>query len=143
MPDDRPTAGREADHRPPDGGLKTALTNRVVQLQRRYIGRGAEKARTYVNGNLVVVVLHDSLTRGEQSLARDGKAEIVTAMRQQFQRTMRADLTAAVEEFAGRRVVAFLSDNHIDPDVGVEVFLLDQPVEGEPDGGAPSHSYGE
>jgi hypothetical protein len=31
---------------------------------------------------------------------------------------------SAVQELAGRRVVAFMSDNHIDPDLAVEVFIL-------------------
>lgn len=45
-------------------------------------------------------------------------------MRRRFQRTMKEDLVAAVEENTGREVVAFLSDHHIDPDIAVEVFVL-------------------
>jgi hypothetical protein len=37
---------------------------------------------------------------------------------------MRADLVAGVEALTGRRVIAFLSSNSIDPDVNVESFLL-------------------
>jgi hypothetical protein len=38
---------------------------------------------------------------------------------------MRDDLTSMVEILTGRKVRAFMSDNHIDPDTGVEVFLLE------------------
>lgn len=30
-----------------------------------------------------------------------------------------------MEELTGRRVLAFLSDNHVDPDVAVETFVLE------------------
>jgi hypothetical protein len=44
--------------------------------------------------------------------------------RKAFQGLMRADLVAGVEALTGRRVIAFLSSNSIDPDVNVESFLL-------------------
>ena len=37
---------------------------------------------------------------------------------------MRADLIAGIEELTGRKVIAFLSDNSIDPDVKAKSFLL-------------------
>jgi uncharacterized protein YbcI len=36
-----------------------------------------------------------------------------------------ADLTAAIEMILERKVIAFMSDNHIDLDMGVEVFVLE------------------
>jgi uncharacterized protein YbcI len=38
---------------------------------------------------------------------------------------MRDDLVAIVERQLGRTVVAFMSQNHIDPDLAVEVFVLE------------------
>jgi hypothetical protein len=43
---------------------------------------------------------------------------------------MRRDLINGVEQIVGRDVIAFLSDNHINPDVAVEVFLL-APADGD------------
>ena len=37
---------------------------------------------------------------------------------------MRDDLIASVEKHMGRKVIAFMSDNHIEPDVAAEVFVL-------------------
>ena len=37
---------------------------------------------------------------------------------------MGADLIAGVEEILQRKVLAFLSANHIDPDIAVETFIL-------------------
>jgi uncharacterized protein YbcI len=91
---------------------------------REYTGRGPTKARTYINDDLISVVLQDTLTMGERSLVRDGEVELVLASRKAFQRTMSTEMIAAVERLSGRKVFAFLSDNHIDPDVAVESFVL-------------------
>ena len=40
-------------------------------------------------------------------------------------------LTEAVERLSGRRVIAFMSQTHVDPDFGVEAFVL-EPVEALP-----------
>ncbi|CAN5604091.1 hypothetical protein BH20ACT19_BH20ACT19_00870 [soil metagenome] len=37
---------------------------------------------------------------------------------------MRNSLSAAVEDVLGRKVIAFMSANHIDPDLAAEIFLL-------------------
>ena len=126
MTDYPPAPAAEAEERPQGGRLNAAISNRVVQIQREYAGRGPTKARTFTNDNLIVVLLQDTLTKAERSLAADGKADTVLAMRHEFQITMRADLTTAIQELTGRRVVAFISGNHIDPDVGIEAFLLEE-----------------
>jgi uncharacterized protein YbcI len=108
----------------PKGAISSAISGAVVQLMREYTGRGPTKARTYIDEDLITVVLQDTLTMGERSLVRDGKVELVLSMRKAFQTTMGSQMIAAVERHSGRRVYAFLSDNHIDPDVAVESFVL-------------------
>jgi hypothetical protein len=41
---------------------------------------------------------------------------------------MREEASSAIEQLTDRRVVAFLSSNHIDPDLAAEVFVLDRPL---------------
>ncbi len=107
------------------GGSKSAaISNHVVRTMSEYTGRGPTKARTYLNDNLATVVLQDTLTKGERSLVNDGLDELVLKMRKAFQGTMRHEIVRGIEDIVGRPVIAFLSDNHIDPDVAVEVFLL-------------------
>ena len=101
-----------------------SISNRAVQLMSAYTGRGPTKAWTSIDQDLVSVVLRDTLTKGERSLVADGRTEIVLGMRKAYQQTMRNELIAAVERLTGRRVIAFLSDNSIDPDVKVKSFLL-------------------
>jgi uncharacterized protein YbcI len=110
---------------PSTGASRAALiSNHVVRTFSEYTGRGPTKAWTSLDGDLVTVVLQDTLTKGERRLVADGRSEIVLDMRRAFQETMRTDLVAGVEEILDRRVDAFLSGNHIDPDVAVETFVL-------------------
>jgi uncharacterized protein YbcI len=118
----------------PKGAIASAISGAVVQLMREYTGRGPTRARTYINEDLITVVLQDTLTMGERSLVRDGEVELVLASRKAFQRTMSREMTAAVEKHSGRSVLAFLSENHIDPDIAIESFVLTPKSEGESNG---------
>jgi uncharacterized protein YbcI len=77
-----------------------------------YTGRGPTRARTYLNDNLVTVVLQDTLTKGERSLVDDNLAEAVLKMRKAFQGTMRHDLINGIEKILGRKVVAYERQPH-------------------------------
>ncbi len=120
--------------------MASAISGAVVQLIREYTGRGPTRARTYIIGDLISVVLQDTLTMGERSLVRDGEVDLVLASRKAFQRTMSQELIAAVEEHSGRRVLAFLSSNHIDPDIAIESFVLVPRSGNEVDGEVDSAS---
>ena len=85
---------------------------------------------------MVTVILRDTLTKGERSLVGDDLDELVLSMRKAFQGTMRHALTTGIEEILGRKVIAFMSDNHIESDVAVEVFLLKPADTGTQDNGA-------
>ncbi len=110
------------------------ISNLVVQLYRSYTGRGPTKAWTSIDGDLISVVLRETLTRGEQSLVADGRAQFVLDLRKAYQGVMRDDLVAGVESITGRKVIAFMSDNHVDPDIAIESFILEPVGEhaGEP-----------
>ena len=46
-------------------------------------------------------------------------------LRHDFQIVMRDDLVRIVERQLHRKVIAFMSQNHTDPDLAVEVFVLE------------------
>lgn len=106
------------------GSKSAAISNMVVRLTSQYTGRGPTKARTYMNDDLVTVVLQDSLTKGERTLVGHGDRELVLSSRRAFQGAMEADFVAGVREILGRDVAAFLSANRTDPDYAVETFIL-------------------
>jgi uncharacterized protein YbcI len=116
-----------------------AISNLVVRLLSEYTGRGPTKARTHFSDNLITVVVQDLLMKGERSLIRDGKQDLVLETRRAYQLTMREDYTAGIEEITGRRVIAFLSANHIDPDVAIESFMLAPQADGRPRHAADPH----
>jgi uncharacterized protein YbcI len=111
------------------GEQAAEISNWVVKLVTEHTGRGPTRARTYFNEDLVTVLLQDSLTRGENSLVREGRHELVLEIRLAFQQNMRPELVAGIERVTGRRVRAFLSANHIEPDVAIESFVLDGAAE--------------
>src|SRR6059058_984715 len=104
---------------PPDGKLAAAISSTVVRALARTTGRGPTKAKTTLGDNGVFVVLQDSLTVGEQTLADAGEEEAVLDLRRRWQRVMEAEVSHEIEELTGRKVVGFMSDNHIDPDLAV------------------------
>jgi uncharacterized protein YbcI len=106
------------------GALMTALSNAVVQIVREYTGRGPTQARASIRDNVVIVLMQETLLKAEHSLIDDNKAALVVEMRRSFQQTMREDLSAAVERLTERKVIAFMSDSHLEPDYSAEVFVL-------------------
>lgn len=116
--------------RPVSGFLSSAIANAVVRRIAETTGRGPTKARTTLGGDSIFVVVQDALTKGEQALVQAGDAPAVLRMRAAWQNVMHDGLVNDIEELTGRRVVGFMSANHIDPDIGVETFIL------EPDGDA-------
>ena len=108
-----------------DGELAAAIASTVVQALARTTGRGPTKARTTLGDNAVFVVLQDTLTRGEQTLADAGEGNVVLDLRRRWQSVMQTDVSHEIEQLTGRKVVGFMSDNHIDPDLAVEVFVLE------------------
>jgi uncharacterized protein YbcI len=108
-----------------DGELAAAISKAVVQALSRTTGRGPTRARTTLGDNGVFVVLQDTLTVGERSLAEAGEGQAVLDLRRRWQRVMQAQVSLEIERLTGRKVIGFMSDNHIDPDLAVEVFVLE------------------
>jgi uncharacterized protein YbcI len=113
------------------GELNAAISNAIVAAFADCTGRGPTMARTSIRDDVVLCVMQHTLTKGERSLAADGKSDFVITMRRTFQETMREQLVGSVERLTGRNVIAFMSDNHIEPDVATETFVLEPSPEGE------------
>jgi uncharacterized protein YbcI len=133
MSDARPIepARGDAAPRPLAGGrLLSEITNRIVSFMREHYGRGPIKAKTYVLDNLIVCVLSDGFTAIERTMMEGGEPERVLEMRRDFQRMMKVRYSEMIEELTGRKVLAFLSQAHIEPDLTIEMFLTDGPLAG-------------
>jgi uncharacterized protein YbcI len=112
------------------GRLLAEITNRIVAFMREHYGRGPIKAKTYVLDNLIVCVLSDGFTAMERTMMEGGQPERVIEMRRDFQTLMKERYTEMIQELTGRNVLAFLSQAHVEPDLTIEMFLMDGPVPG-------------
>lgn len=108
----------------PDGRLAVAISNMVGHVLREHTGRGPTQLRTHLSDQLISVVVRDALTQAEHTLVANGKSDVVLAARRAFNDTMRSDLIEGVEDLTGRHVIAYFSDNAIDPDIALKSFLL-------------------
>ena len=110
------------------GPLGAGISRAVVGLFSGHTGRGPTRARTTIDGELIVVLLHDGMTHAEKSLVRAGKHAEVLQIRRTFQETMKPSLVKAVEGLTERTVLSFMSANDVDPDAAAEIFVMDRAV---------------
>jgi uncharacterized protein YbcI len=108
------------------------ISRRVVQLHKEFHGRGPTKAKTYVTEDLVVVLLEGGFTKVESTLLHGGRADSVAQLRQDFNDVMEARFREVVEEELGRKVQAFMSASHQEPDLLVEIYVLEPEVRQPP-----------
>ena len=105
------------------------ISNAIVKLTREWTGRGPTRAKTTIVDDLVIVRLEEVLLKAEAKLIGTDHTEAVLNMRRRFQIAMRDAMEEAVERILGRKVNAFLSDQHLDPDIALEIFVLAPPDE--------------
>ena len=107
------------------GTVAGNISREVVQVMHRHTGRGPTKARTEIGRDSVLVLLEDALTQAERTLVEHAAERLVLDARRKMQRVMREELVAIIETHTGRKVRAFMSENHVDPDAAAEVFMLE------------------
>lgn len=120
------TEGVEAER---DASPEAAISNAMVGLKKRFFGKGPQKAQTFIHGRFVFAVLEGGLARSEETLLEAGKDDEVRRNRLLFQETMTKPVTEAVGDITNREVVAYHSQIVFRPDITVEFFVLDEPLE--------------
>jgi uncharacterized protein YbcI len=121
-PDDSAAMGRGERHA---GPLRQQLANAMMALYKQHFGKGPNDCRAYLEQDLVVLVLTGGYTAAEQTMFDAGKWYDVRHARMAWQDSMQARFVATIERLTGRSVRAFMSANHQDPDISVELFILD------------------
>jgi uncharacterized protein YbcI len=109
------------------------ISRRTVGLLKEHFGKGPTKAHTYYLGDLVVVLLSGGYTTAESTLLREGRHEPVVAQRAALQEILRPHFECVIEQELGRKVIAFMSANHLDPEFNAELFVL-KPRESDVEG---------
>jgi uncharacterized protein YbcI len=103
-----------------------AISNAITKLQREHYGRGPESVRTVVGYDHIICFLENTFVPVERTLIDAGETAAVRETRLAFQRAMESRFTHTVEELSGRKVRAFLSQVSLNPDISVEVFVLER-----------------
>jgi uncharacterized protein YbcI len=117
--------------------MLAGITNELVHLHTQYYGKGPTRAKTYMVNDTVICMLKEGFTTVERTLIDQGRPEAVHDIRTSFQAAMRDQFVGIVEKATGRSVLAYMSQVHVDPDVAVELFLL-EPVNTD---GLPAAQY--
>ena len=103
-----------------------AISNAITKLQHDHYGRGPESVRTIVGYDHIITFLENTFMPVERTLLDAGEIDAVRETRLAFQRAMEPRFVSTVEKISGRKVRAFLSQVSLNPDISVEVFVLER-----------------
>jgi uncharacterized protein YbcI len=118
--------------------LLVAVTDAMVALHQRYHHRVPVTAKTLLLGDdLLACVLGGVYTDVEKTMIELQRSTIVQEVRSTFQDAMQQKFIAAVEQLSGRSVLAFISNQHVGPDMEIEIFMLSPELDDQIDSGPP------
>lgn len=102
------------------------IATAMVRLYKEAFGRGPTKARAHFAGpDCLVVMLEDSMTVAERTMAALGEHERLRESRLFFQHALENEFRAIVERTLNRRTVAFISGIDTGRDMSIEFFTLE------------------
>ena len=109
------------------GEMRAALSNGLMRLMKELYGKGPTASKSFLNDEYVFVVLEGGLTRVEETLLQEGKADVVRDYRLEFQAVVGERFRAEVERVTGRTVLDYHSQVLFHPPRSIELFVLDAP----------------
>jgi uncharacterized protein YbcI len=109
----------------PHQSVLLSISNEMVRLYKEQFGRGPTKAKTSWSGDVLTVVLEDTLTPAERNLVKMGEHQRLRDLRLFFQYASVREFCEPVERLTGRKVRAFISGIDTEADgLGTELFVL-------------------
>jgi uncharacterized protein YbcI len=107
--------------------LLAAVTDAMVSLHKRYFHRKPVTAKTMLmSDELLACVMGGVYTEVEKTMIELQRQTVVQETRSAFQTAMQDRFIDEVERLSGRRVLAFISNCHVGPDLEIELFVLEQ-----------------
>ena len=105
--------------------LLAAVTDAMVALHKRYHHREPMTAKSMLMSNeMLACVMGGVYTDVEKTMIELQRQTIVQETRSAFQTAMQDRFISEVERLSGRRVLAFMSNSHVGPDLEIELFIL-------------------
>lgn len=115
--------------------LLDAVTASMVALHERYHHRVPVTAKSQLLGDdLIACVMGGVYTDVEKTMIELQRTTVVQETRSDFQHAMQHKFIGEIERLSGRRVLAFISNHSVGPDLEIELFMLE--------GGSPPTLYG-
>jgi uncharacterized protein YbcI len=113
--------------------LLAEVTEAMVGFHERYHHRKPVTAKSLMlSDDLIACILGGVYTDVEKTMIEIQRSTIVQETRNAFQDAMKDKFINAVEDLSGRRVLAFISNHHVGPDIEIELFFL-APLQDESD----------
>jgi uncharacterized protein YbcI len=110
--------------------LLRQISSGMAQMQKEAFGKGPTSTKSYLFDDMLLIVMRDGLTVAEETMLSFGQADLVRNFRQQFENEMTSRIVDMIEGLARRKVLTYQSQIMFDPDVVVEMFVLDRADEG-------------
>jgi uncharacterized protein YbcI len=105
--------------------LLSAVTVSMVALHERYHHRTPVSAKSQMLGDdLLACVLAGVYTDVEKTMIELQQSTVVQETRSAFQNAMQRKFIDEVQRLSGRGVLAFISNQHVGPDIEIELFML-------------------
>jgi len=123
QPPDPPLAGHTG------ASLLAAISREMVKAMKTFYGRGPTKAKSYLVDDLLFVVMRGGTLEAEETLLESGEGDMVRAFRQRFENVMAERLIGTIEQLTERKVVTYQSQVLFEPNVVIEMFVFDRPLE--------------
>jgi uncharacterized protein YbcI len=110
------------------GELLGRISRELVQALKVSYGKGPTKAKSYLCDDVLLVVMEGGLLPAETTMVERGRDDLVREFRQQYENELAETFTGLVEEITGRKILNYQSQIMFDPDMIVELFVLDSDV---------------
>jgi uncharacterized protein YbcI len=104
--------------------LLAAVTDSMVLLHERYYRMPVTAKSRMLGDDLLACVLGGVFTDVEKTMIELDRATLVQETRSAFQEAMQGKFIAEVERLSGREVLAFISNQHVGPDIEIEIFVF-------------------
>lgn len=110
---------------PLDGDeLLEAVTDSMVSLHERYYRVPTTAKSQMLGDDLLACVLGGVFTEVEKTMIELERGPVVQETRSAFQDAMQQRFIDEIERLSGREVMAFISNQHVGPDIEVELFVF-------------------
>ena len=120
------------------GQIESEISEALIQFERQYMGRGPEKAKTYILDELVLVRLAGILTPAEKNLAKieDGRygRELIKQVRNELLENAKPRLEVIIEDVTGQKIQSIHTDISTTTGERIIIFTLQDAPELDSEG---------